>query len=147
MNLPRYVKMGTKSDPTCLRLKDNQYWVDGGAWGIGWIRAHQIALHENGQSTDLYSSSPMDGLNKQPLFSCTEEEWFERNKSYVPYGYEFEDGSIHNATKSHYDTMDERYGKGTWNDWSTTPDVYQNPTSKKILKDNIESDCKKINEY
>jgi len=72
--LPKFVRMGGKNG-TALRLRNDTYYRDGGAWDVGY-------KFFKGK---LYSSSHVSSVNEKELVECTEEEWREDNGSYAPF--------------------------------------------------------------
>ena len=63
--LPKYVSI----KGSAMRLKGNEYWKDGGLWGVHyyWDRDKLLSIH------------PHEHLNKIELIEITEEEWRKGN--------------------------------------------------------------------
>jgi len=70
-NLPKYVKI----NGTALRLINDEYYRDGGAWSVGY-------KFFKGK---LYSDSNVASVNDKELIECSEEEWRKSNGEYAPF--------------------------------------------------------------
>jgi len=77
--LPKFARLRVKPTDlgTCLRLKGNRYYRDGGAWEIGfqWVGG-MLKAH-----SDAWVSEHLDGAD---LIEVTEAEWRECNGRYAP---------------------------------------------------------------
>jgi hypothetical protein len=80
IELPRFVKMGE----TCLRRRGNEYYRDGGLWGVGYKIIE-------GNLVSWCTIPGLRFLHKQPLFPVSKEEWETSNGIYVPLDYEGKD--------------------------------------------------------
>lgn len=73
IKLPMYVRIGRGS---CMRLKGNLYWRDGGGWGI------RYKIKDGKLLTSSYGMG-MPWLNNLPIIEVTKSEWAEDNKGYI----------------------------------------------------------------
>lgn len=71
--LPKFVKLNN----TCLRLVNDKYYRDGGAWQVGY------KMIDNQLVSWQYNLRKL-GLHKIPLIECTEKEWRDDNGIYAP---------------------------------------------------------------
>jgi hypothetical protein len=77
MKAPKFIKW-KDSNGLHMRLKNGEYYRDGGLWSTGF----KIV------GDKIYSVFPsMPRLHNKELIECTEEEWLEDNKGYVPKKY------------------------------------------------------------
>jgi hypothetical protein len=85
--LPKYVKIISKSGhETGFRLKDGEYWLDAGQWGVG-CRVGQMFYDPMtfGQKPKLTAISNIDSVHGQILMPISEEEWYKLQGDYAPY--------------------------------------------------------------
>ncbi len=90
MKKPKYVSL----NGTLMRLRGNEYWVDGGMWGVRFKEKTVYDPQKNfEESIELVSIIDVPHLNNKVLHPCSEYEWYMANKHYVPNDYVFEDGT------------------------------------------------------
>ena len=76
--------MGTSECGTCLRFNGNEYWRDGGQWGVEYRFVGQQLISWNPPDR-FHPQFNMPWLHKVPLTEVTEEEWRKDNGQYAIY--------------------------------------------------------------
>jgi len=71
--LPKFVKLNN----IALRLRNKEYYRDGGEWAVGYKMVDGVLL-----SWAWGKGAPQ--LHKKPLIEITEEEWRVDNGKYAP---------------------------------------------------------------
>ena len=76
--LPKYVRMGMSERGTCLRLDGDEYWRDGGQWGVEYRFVGEQLISWNPPDR-FHPQFNMPWLHKVPLIEVTEEVWRKDN--------------------------------------------------------------------